>query len=320
MSHFTVIVIGDDIDEQLAPYAEQEFEPQYGVFNDQEDEFRTQYETEEVDIVVLADGSLFSKYEEQFSHYNSKSFSRDYVYPSDSVIRVGKFSELYPTFEEFVAGWHSTESRDEEHNRYGYTSNPNAKWDWYVVGGRWTGYFKPKVGAMGEMGQSGAFGNKPTEGWVDSLRMCDIDFETMKVDAAKKANETYDELEAVLKGRPLPSWNVIREKHGDNIDMARSEYNGLKVVQDLNEAKFHAWGDFVETFGNSREEYVERCKAKTTVPYAIVKDGVWYEKGSMGWFGMSHGDMDEDAWAKQFWEILDSLDPETTLTLVDCHI
>lgn len=27
---------------------------------------------------------------------------------------------------------------DKEMNDYGYWENPNAKWDWYVIGGRWS--------------------------------------------------------------------------------------------------------------------------------------------------------------------------------------
>ena len=318
MSHFTVIVVGDDIEAQLEPYAEQDFDPKYGVFEDKEDEYRKQYEEKEVNIVVLADGSLHSEYEDQFR--NRATLGGNYTYPSDSITRKGKFSELYPTFEEYMNKWHGSDKRDEVKGRYGYWHNPNARWDWFVPGGRWTGYFKPKAGAEGELGESGAFGNKPKDGWVDSLRVCDIDFEGMKADAVKEANETYDKLEEILKGRPLPSWNAIREKNNGDIDAARNEYHSLKTYQDLCKADFHIMGDYVETFGRSREEYVEKRKNTVAVPYAFVKDGKWYQKGEMGWFGMSHDEMTQDQWNKQFWEMINSLDPETTLTLVDCHI
>ena len=35
---------------------------------------------------------------------------------------------------------------------------------------------------------------------------------------------------------------------------------------------------------------------------------------------MSSDEMTEDEWNKQFWEMINSLDPETELTLIDCHI
>lgn len=320
MSHFTVIVIGNDIEEQLAPYAEQDFEPQYGVFDDKEDEFKAEYENDSVELVVLADGSIHSKYEESFRKWNSKTMNTDYIYPEGSIIREGKYSEIYPTFEEFVENWHGISERDPVTNRFGYTSNPNAKWDWFSEGGRWSGYFKPKAGKTGILGEPGVFDNKPKDGWVDSILLCDIDFDGMKAEAEKEANETYDKLEAILKGRPLPSWNAIREKHDKNIEAARAEYHSLKVVQDLNKAEFYIMGDFVETFTNSRAEYVEKRKNSVAVPYAVVKDGKWYQKGEMGWFGCSHDEMTQDQWNEQFWTMIKELDDNTLLTLIDCHI
>ena len=239
MSHFTVIVIGSDVEEQMEPYAEQEFQEQYAAFNDTEDESLEEYLNKEVELVVLADGSVHTKYEEQFRQRDPNSYQTEYVYPNNSVMRKGKFTEVYPTFEEFMEGWHGTSERDEKTGRYGYWHNPNAKWDWYQVGGRWTGFFKPKAGAVGYLGEPGAFDNKPTEGWVDSIKLKDIDIEGMLEESIKEANETYDKLESILKGRPLPSWNAIRDKHGENIDAARAEYHSLQVVKDFNEANFH---------------------------------------------------------------------------------
>ena len=321
MSHFTVIVVGSNVVEQMEPYAEQDFDEQYAKFEDTEDNSLEEYKNKEVDIVVLADGSLHNKYEEQFRHYDSKSFSSNYTYPEGAVIRKGKFTELYPTFEEYMAEWNGSSHRDAKMGRYGYWHNPNSRWDWWIPGGRWMGFFKAKEGSYGEVGEPGAFDNKAKDGWVDSIKLKDIDIEGMLEESIKEANETYDKLESILKGRPLPSWNAIRDKHGvENIEAARSEYNSLQVVKDFHEAKFHVFGDFVETFCNSREEYVEKCKNQTMVPYAVVKDGKWYQKGEMGWWGMSNDEMSQDEWNKKFWEMINSLDPETELNLLDCHI
>lgn len=42
--------------------------------------------------------------------------------------------------------WVSDEDSDfnEERNENGYISNPNAKWDWYEIGGRWNGALRMK--------------------------------------------------------------------------------------------------------------------------------------------------------------------------------
>lgn len=320
MSHFTVIVIGENIDEQLAPYAEQDFEDQYGVFEDTEDSNMKEYLEESVEIIQLSNGTLHNKYEDIFRYYDNKSMESKYRYPEDATIRQGKYTELYSTFEEFMEQWHGYQTRDEVKNRYGYWSNPNAKWDWYTVGGRWSGFFKLKEGAIGELGSPGVFDNTPKAGYVDSCLIKDIDFTAMQHDALIEANQFYDQLESVLKGRELPSWNIIREKHGEDITAAREEYNSLEVVKDLNKANIWAWGDLKESFGPNRQAYCDRQVAAVMVPFAVVKNGQWYEKGKMGWWAITHNEMKQEDWNKEFWKLLKNLPEDTRLTLVDCHI
>ena len=44
-----------------------------------------------------------------------------------------------------VASWYDDEDKDEQGNLYS-TYNPNSKWDWYSVGGRWSGLLTTKSG------------------------------------------------------------------------------------------------------------------------------------------------------------------------------
>lgn len=320
MSHFTVVVIGSDVDEQMEPYTEQDFTEKFEEFEDIENDSLDEYKNKEADIVVLADGSIHTKYDNQFKNANLADYRTKYIYPVDSIVRKGKFTELFSTFEEYMEVWHGTSERDKKTGRYGHWFNPNAKYDYYQLGGRWTGYFKPNAGATGELGRSGAFDNKPTKGWVDNIAVGDIDVEGMQEEAVREANETYDKLEEVLQGRELPSWTKIHEKHGEDIDAARNEYNDNEVVKDLNKVDFFIMGDFVEVFGPNRKEYIARQKNQTMVPFAVVKDGKWYQKGEMGWWGMSTDEMTQDEWNTKFWEMIKGLQPETELTLLDCHI
>src|SRR5262249_40432480 len=78
---------------------------------------------------------------------------------------------------------------DDDGNLF-HVVNPDAKWDWYVVGGRWSGYFKLKAGATGGLGEPGAFKNKP-EFDADVCRVKDIDWEGMKAVQRKKAEERW---------------------------------------------------------------------------------------------------------------------------------
>ncbi len=317
MSHFTVLVIGKDVEKQLEPYAEQDFDSKYGVFESKEEEYRTEYENDTMEAVAF-DGQIFSIYDSQFSNYSGLSNERKY--PANAVLKTVPMKEVYATFEDYLVGWHGVHGPDEETGQYGYWTNPNAQWDWYVIGGRWTGYFKPKLGSAGALGQSGTFDNKPLEGWVDQINYGDVDFDGMKAHEAKEAHALYDKIEGILKGREIPSWEKIRESHPDDIQAARDEYHAHPVMKDFRAAEFHYFGDMEEEFGGGREAYVRKCTNRTAVPYAVLKDGKWYQKGEMGWFGMSSDNMTQEEWNDEFWKLLESLDDDTLLTLVDCHI
>ena len=60
----------------------------------------------------------------------------------------------------------------------------NPKWDWYQLGGRWTGFFKLKEGREGALGSPGILTEPAEDGWVDGALKGDIDFEGMRDAAA----------------------------------------------------------------------------------------------------------------------------------------
>ena len=71
----------------------------------------------------------------------------------------------------------------------------------------------------------------------------------------------------------------------------------------------------------NKENYATICSLPIT--YAVLTpDGVWHEKGEMGWFGISSETADESFnWDMHFKEMfIDTADPEWILTIVDCHI
>ena len=178
---------------------------------------------------------------------------------------------LRPVAEHLQAKWPEAASSyqyEEETNRiYDWTTyNPNSRWDWWVVGGRWTGYMPLKAGAQGITG-SPSWGNpegaKP--GWVDCIRKGDIDEHAVLAEASRQALEDHEKIEAkVLNGEKLLPWDEVMP-----LDERINAY----------------------TKGRLRT-------------YAFLAEGVWREPGKMGWFGMSHarwvdcirkGDIDEHA-------------------------
>ena len=115
MSHFTVMVIGENPEEQLAPYQENNMgdcPQEFLEFNDETERLTKSWEE-------LTD--------EERSEFNS--------------------------FEEFA----KDEGYYENEGKFGYWENYNARWDWYVLGGRWSGFLKLKEGAEGVVGGGGLF-------------------------------------------------------------------------------------------------------------------------------------------------------------------
>lgn len=45
--------------------------------------------------------------------------------------------DKYKTLDEFMEDYHGY-IKNKETGKYGHYYNPNAKWDWYVIGGRWS--------------------------------------------------------------------------------------------------------------------------------------------------------------------------------------
>jgi hypothetical protein len=362
MSHFTVLVIGEDPEGQLAPFQENNMGDcprEYMEFNDVEDEEREKYETGTIERIVMPDGRLLDTWEEEAKEYiadvaeklvKAGAFppppkkpivngKRNVVVGDKSVLPKAKlppkpepvekrkvpYKELFATFEEYMAEWCGHKERDEV-GRYGYWSNPNTKWDWYLLGGRWTGYFKLKAGADGTLGEPGAFGNKPPEptGYADQCRIKDIDLDGMYEEAEKRANESYDKFEAVTKGlKPPEPWKTFFARFTD-IDVARQKYAEIPWVKALRKAGMELlFDDTVEYYcvgSGGREAFVSKARMNRICTFALLKDGEWYEQGQMGWFGFAADKKEDGVWAFEFHKLLGTLPPDTLVSVYDCHI
>jgi hypothetical protein len=283
MSHFTVLVIGPDVEKQLQPFHEYEC-------TGHEDEFV---------VFVPAENTL-------------EEYQKEYVEQDKTD---------YPTFEDYMKDYHGY---NQENGVWGRRTNPNAKWDWWEVGGRWTGYFKPKPGKGGELGRPGVFDNKPDEGHVDSILKGDLDIEAMRDDAGTEAGELWDFVENHLGHLPkAESWESIRNRIPD-IDEARDFNNNQPRTLMVSSNKFLqdklGWFPNMDKFNVSRDEYVSKARNGAISSFAVVKDYTWIEKGDMGWFGIVTDEMDQNEWDVKFNQMIDELPDDTLLTIVDCHI
>lgn len=245
------------------------------------------------------------------------------------------------TFAEFVEGWYGSpilrtgEERTDEH-KYGWVevddkgevirvikrTNDQARWDWYTVGGRWTGFFPLKNGKKGATGKPGLMTKPADAGTADQVRKGSVDFERARREAAGAAHLEFDVWEECFTkhGRP-EAWSSFASKvkaEELKIEEARTLYHAQPTI-----AAWQEHGRYecpVDGLGFDRAAYVQRERNGACVPHAIVKDGKWVERGSMGWFGIVSNAKDNDEWDAEVQRLYDDLPDDTLLTLVDCHI
>lgn len=242
---------------------------------------------------------------------------------------------------------------------YMSTYNPLSKWDWWAIGGRWAGYFRVKADAPQDDWRLGepSWGNQtpPEEykGRADVAKVGAIDFEGARELARQGAEETFDKLEAATKdvGHPVSFQSFVREEYAKAeidpegweqfmpdaeveerrekfnapLNVARQRYHANPWVVAMREAGLLGFfGNPIEDYRldreNPREEYVQSCVDGVFVPFSMLMDGEWHERGEMGWFGMSHNEMDTDDWDRKVARLFASLHDDVFLVAVDLHI
>lgn len=263
------------------------------------------------------------------------------------------------SFADFVSDYHGKsrlvegETADmKEDHKYGYIlvdkngevvkvikrTNPNAKWDWYQTGGRWSGFLKLKEGAVGSRGTQSwmqrMHGEQYPEGKCDQAYKGDIDLLAMKEEDMKEAAERYDRVVQILGQEPMPlkyTWKQTWDLFPDiSIDERRKMYGEQELVKLYEERKSdpavrEKFKDYlfflnIDSYAMPRDKYIELAGKSALTTHAIVKDGKWYEKGEMGWWGAIHDEKDGDQWVDEFNNLIAGLSDDTLLTVVDCHI
>ncbi|HUS50552.1 MAG TPA: hypothetical protein VMZ91_10330 [Candidatus Paceibacterota bacterium] len=274
MSHFTLLVIGPENEEEL----EQIMEP-FNELDLSQEEMRFDSRAEFNKKLTIEEA------EEEYQKFKNTGLTTAPTYEN-----LDNYMDKYNGY-----------SLNPEKTHYGYYSNPNAKWDWYQVGGRWAGWFRVKTGKIGKQGHHRAkdfasiTGEKVAdleETQVDQVRIGDIDFEGMYLDKRLEAEN---------------NWEKAFEKFPISED---------KEEEKRRRADRHFRYDIKKE--DTKEKYIEKeCSLST---FAVLKDKKWYENGEMGWWGFVSDKKEEDIWDKEFNNLIKNLSPDTMVTLVDCHI
>jgi hypothetical protein len=291
MANFAVMVIGDDPENQLAPYQENpmaDCPEEYLPFIDKTEELKKDWEE--------------MSEEEKSEHNNS--------------------------FESYVEGKGYKKNPTEE--KYGYYENHkniNAKWDWHLLGGRWVGSLKLKKGANGQVGKDGIVTRDALIRFADQVIKRDIDFDGMRKIGADNAGKKWDKVNRILGDVEIPySWEHVREvMFPGDIQAARvycRNQSANKKIDEWNRKNnYSLFGVDPHDFMNvPREKHCQEAADSAISTFAVLKDGVWYERGKTGWWGIASGENDQSNWNKEISKMIESLGDDTLISIYHCHM
>jgi len=170
---------------------------------------------------------------------------------------------------------------------YRSTYNKACKWDWWVIGGRWQGMLRLEHGKEGKQGEFSVLAVDPEYKpfWIDQAKYGDIDWQYMRNDPEKLLHLKLEWLQAMAEELPLRKPQYYLDRYG------------------------------------TEKEWIRRNMKFSTFA-VITDDGKWHEVGEMLYWGISTESHDDQRnWTESYWEaFLEGLDPDTLITIVDCHI
>jgi len=181
---------------------------------------------------------------------------------------------------------------DAEGNRLS-TYNPDSKWDWYELGGRYSKQLRIK--------------GKGKSSNCDAARAKDIDWDAMMSLTAAQEKKARHFWRCYVE-RKLPK--AVREGGEDAVREYLMEEFGFVMYR----PEYYA-----ERYGTA-DGYARHLAL--WAPYAVVDSDGWHSVGKMGWFGISNeAEGAEKAWEEGFRSnFVDALGPDDYVAIIDCHI
>lgn len=282
MSHYSLAVITDEpdnIEKMLAPYDESiEVEPYIDITKEE--------------IIKRAEERKNSYIEELKNGKELRDWQQEYLNANTD-------EELYQ-LERY---------EDEEYDENGNMLskyNPNSKWDWYEIGGRWHNEIIVKENVEDAISGNPSFMDlsshfKDSDNgfmWVDGARIKDIQFG--KMEELKNQNNYYGMYWDLFVDGKKPETDEEKDFMEENINFYKKEY-------------------YLERYGT--KEYFIKQKSMF-ICHALLDESGWHEVGEMGWFGVDDSTKDsETIFTEKFNEVLKNPENQNKyLVIVDCHI
>lgn len=210
--------------------------------------------------------------------------------------------ELYDNdFDKFVAAEFEGVEKNAE-GLLGRWTNPNARFSYYVIGGRNSGFFQLCKGGIGHLEKRfSRFDPLPDPNTADSTTFRYWDREL-------QAKIQYD--------RAVERHRYFYSKLGD-IKLPVSAEDWPKLF--TKDSPLHGY-ELTPLYTLTEKEYATQSAMRANVTYAVLKDGVVYERQFDGRAG-APGECEEFyQWHRTFMGLMEGLDPSTPLVAVTAYL
>lgn len=188
-------------------------------------------------------------------------------------------------------------------------TNPNNHWDWWTIGGRWSGFLGIDSGTKSQFD-------------FERVRLRNIEKKLIRISTFQEKRREV----SITSGDIDQSIGLLSGHWKDN--RAAQELYTHPVDLALDSATFKAlnwylWSaDTAKEMRLSAEQYTAAHGYDALTDAFIDINGNWNEIGRMGWFAMCD-DENKDTFNGQhgaFWTFINALPDDAMLYLVDCHI
>ena len=313
-------VIESCLDKILAPFDEQTDEESYCEFEDRTAEAKSDYETETTQAIRYPDGSVCmihdAKFRKDFYLIDNTIYARDPDGGNSGRIQSEESKALeflpacplkllFSTFEQYCKEYSGLVQDDA--GAWGYYTNPNAKWDWWQIGGRFPGHLLVKADLQDciQTGESCECVAPDGYKFVDAARKKDICWDVMKEIGTKAVEQSYEQCVAAF---------------------ASGDVKDFGFFATLTEDGIRGWGEMIYIKGETLDDYKARKGVTDSDQYLIGdyayidRNGDWSGSGDMGWFGISSNDKPERTWKDELQAFMDEVQDDDFIAIVDCHI
>ena len=175
--------------------------------------------------------------------------------------------------------------------------NPDSKWDWWVIGGRWSNFIKVPINSIS---------HKEAVSINDLIE--NVNDETVRLNIARIKDIIRVDKEKVetLKRK----WELLVESSEPLTDEERETVR----------FSYYTLEYYIEKY-KTKEKYVE-LESKFTTYAVLDKEGNWHEAGPMGWFGISKSKSEDVLLYKEGYDelVFNNAEENDWLTIIDCHI